>query len=177
MIKTETFEGLKKFIRDVPDFPKQGIIFKDITTLLKDAGAFKKVMDALYIRYKSKKIDKIVAIESRGFIFGGALANKLGAGFVPVRKKGKLPSETYSVSYDLEYGTDTLEIHRDAIKPGEKVLLLDDLLATGGTASAVSKLVEKMGGKIVELAFLIELEFLKGRDKLPGQNIFSMIKY
>jgi len=177
MTSTETFEVLKKHIRDIPDFPKKGIIFKDITTLLKDASAFKKVIDVLYDRYKLKKIDKIVAIESRGFIFGGALANKLGVGFVPVRKKGKLPSKTYSVNYDLEYGTDTLEMHCDAIKPGENILLLDDLLATGGTASAVSKLIEKMGGKIEEIAFLIELAFLKGRDKLQGHNVFSMIKY
>ena len=176
-MKQKTFEDLKKYIRDVPDFPKKGIVFKDITTLLKEGGVFKKAIDILYERYHDKKIDKLVAIESRGFIFGGALAYKLGCGFVPVRKKGKLPSETYSVTYALEYGTDTLEIHRDAINKGERILLLDDLLATGGTASAVSKLIEKMGGEIVEVAFLIELEFLHGRDKLKGHDVFSMIRY
>lgn len=176
-MKTQVFENLKNYIRDIPDFPKKGIIFKDITTLLKEGKVFKEVISILYKRYKDKKIDKVVAIESRGFIFGGALACRLGVGFVPVRKKGKLPSRTHSVSYDLEYGTDTLEIHCDAIKPGERVLLLDDLLATGGTAVAVSKLIEKMGAEIVELAFLIELGFLKGRDKLKGRDVFSMIKY
>ena len=173
----DAVEDLKKYIRDVPDFPKKGIIFKDITTLLKEGQIFKSVIDSLFERYQNKSIDKIVAIESRGFIFGGALAYRLGAGFVPVRKKGKLPSETHSVNYDLEYGTDTLEIHCDAIKSGEHILLLDDLLATGGTAKAVSELIEKMGGKIVELAFLIELEFLHGRDKLKGHDVFAMIKY
>lgn len=176
-MKAEAFEDLKKYIRDVPDFPKKGIIFKDITTLLKDNMVFKQVIDILSNRYKDKKIDKIVSIESRGFIFGGALAHSLGAGFVPVRKKGKLPSKTHTVSYELEYGTDTLEIHCDAIMPGENVLILDDLLATGGTAKAVSELIAKMGGKIVELAFLIELTFLNGRDKLKGHKVFSMIKY
>jgi adenine phosphoribosyltransferase len=176
-MKTGEFEGLKKYIRDVPDFPKKGIIFKDITTLLKEKDAFGEAIDILYKRYKDEGIDKLVAIESRGFIFGGALAYKLGAGFVPVRKKGKLPSKTHSVSYDLEYGTDTLEIHADAIKPGDKVLLLDDLLATGGTARAVTQLIEKLGGKIAEIAFLIELTFLNGRDKLKGRKVFTMIKY
>ena len=176
-MKTEAFDSLKKYIRDVPDFPKKGIIFKDITTLLKEGNVFCGVIDALYERYSTKNIDKVVAIESRGFIFGGALAYKLGAGFIPVRKKGKLPSRIHSISYDLEYGTDTLEIHCDAIKPGEKVLLLDDLLATGGTAKAVTELIEKMGGRIPEIAFLIELTFLNGRDKLKGHDIFVMMKY
>lgn len=176
-MKPEIFDGLKKYIRDVPDFPKKGIIFKDITTLLKEGEAFAHVIDILYKRYKNAKIDKIIAVESRGFIFGGALAYKLGVGFVPVRKRGKLPSKTHSVTYDLEYGTDTLEIHCDAIKKGDRVLLLDDLLATGGTAKAVSELIEKMGGEIVEIAFLIELTFLDGRGKLKNHNIFTMIRY
>jgi adenine phosphoribosyltransferase len=177
MTKNRKFDFLKKYIRDIPDFPKKGIIFKDITTLLKESKPFKKVIDILYKRYRSKKIDKVVAIESRGFIFGGALATKLGAGFIPVRKKGKLPAATHSVTYDLEYGTDTLEMHRDAIEKGEKVLLIDDLLATGGTASSVCSLVEDVGGEIVELAFLIELDFLHGRDRLKGYKVFSMINY
>ena len=176
-MKSENFENLKKYIRDIPDFPKKGILFKDITTLLKEGKIFQSVIDKLYERYKDKKIDKVVAIESRGFIFGGALALKLGAGFIPVRKKGKLPSKTHSVSYELEYGIDTLEIHSDAIKPGENILLLDDLLATGGTAKAVCELIEKLGGKIIEAAFLIELSFLHGRSKLSGHDVFSMIKY
>jgi adenine phosphoribosyltransferase len=176
-MQTQEFNSLKRYIRDVPDFPKKGIIFKDITTLLKEPEPFKQVIDALYARYKDKKIGKVVAIESRGFIFGGALADRLGCGFVPVRKKGKLPAETHTVTYDLEYGTDTLEIHRDAIKKGERVLLLDDLLATGGTAKAVCELIEKIGGEIVEAAFLIELAFLNGRTKLQGRNVFAMIKY
>ena len=176
-MKTGEYEDLKKYIRDVPDFPKKGIIFKDITTLLKEKGAFQEAIDILYKRYKDEGIDKLVAIESRGFIFGGALAYRLGAGFVPVRKKGKLPSKTHSVTYDLEYGADTLEIHADAVKPGDKVLLLDDLLATGGTAGAVTILIEKLGGKIAEIAFLIELTFLNGRDKLKGRKVFSVIKY
>ena len=168
---------LKKLIRDVPDFPKPGIIFKDITTVLNDKDAFRKSIDMLASKFKKEGIEQVVAVESRGFIFGSTLAYKLKAGFIPVRKKGKLPSETHSVNYDLEYGTDTLEIHCDAIKSGEHILLLDDLLATGGTAKAVSELIEKMGGKIVELAFLIELEFLHGRDKLKGHDVFAMIKY
>lgn len=176
-MKEENFDFLKKYIRDIPDFPKKGILFKDITTLLKDAEAFKKALDILYIRYKDKKIDKVVAIESRGFIFGGALADRLGAGFVPVRKKGKLPAETISVTYQLEYGSDTVEVHRDAIKRGERILLIDDLLATGGTASGAAELIEKMGGEIVEIAFLIELEFLRGRDKLKDYEVFSILKY
>jgi len=173
----KNFNELAKYIRDIPDFPKKGIIFKDITTLLKDKEAFKRALDALYKRYKDKDISKVVAIESRGFIFGGALAYKLGCGFVPVRKKGKLPSQTHAISYDLEYGTDTLEIHTDAIETGEKVLLVDDLLATGGTASAVCRLIEKMGGDITEAAFLIELVFLHGREKLKDHKVFSMITY
>jgi len=168
---------LKKSIRDIPDFPKAGILFKDITTLLKDKKAFKYAVDALAKNYKNKKIDKVVAVEARGFIFGGVLAHKLGAGFVPVRKKGKLPAKTSSVTYDLEYGTDTLEMHHDAICAGDKVLIVDDLLATGGTVKAVTDLVKQLEGRIIGIAFLIELTFLKGEDKLKGYPLFSLIKY
>jgi len=173
----EAISKLKNSIRDIPDFPKKGIIFKDITTLLKDADAFKESLDALCERYKDKQIDKVVAIESRGFIFGGALAHKLGAGFVPVRKKGKLPADTLQATYELEYGTDTLEVHKDAISSGEKVLLIDDLLATGGTASAVAGMLKDMGADIIDIAFLIELTFLNGRSKLKSLPVFAMIKY
>lgn len=169
--------NLEKMIRDVPDFPKKGIIFKDITPLLKDKAAFADVIDTLAKRYKDKKIDIVASVEARGFIFGSALAYKLGAGMVPVRKKGKLPYKTTSVTYDLEYGTDTLEMHVDAVSPGQNVLIVDDLLATGGTVSAVCDLVKKSGGKIVETAFLIELEFLHGRDKLKDYPVFSLIKF
>jgi len=173
----ENFKSLRKTIRDVPDFPKKGIIFKDITTLLNDAEKFNEALSVLCERYKDKQISQIVAVEARGFIFGSALAALLKTGFIPVRKKGKLPAATYEATYNLEYGTDTLAIHQDAIKPGEKVLIVDDLLATGGTISAVIDLVNKLQGKIVEIAFLIELEFLKGRQRLDGQRVFSMIKY
>lgn len=168
---------LKKIIRDVPDFPKKGVIFKDITTLLRNKKAFKECIVLLSKKYKNKKIDKIVSMESRGFILGAALAYKLGCGFVPVRKKGKLPWETISVTYDLEYGTDTLEIHKDAFSKGENVLIVDDVLATGGTAKAVTELVEKTGGKISGLCFLIELAFLNPRKKLEGREIFSLLTY
>ncbi|MCM8760788.1 MAG: adenine phosphoribosyltransferase [Candidatus Omnitrophica bacterium] len=167
---------LKTFIRDIPDFPKKGIIFKDITTLLKDGKRFKQAVDTFAREYKDKKIDLIVSVEARGFIFGAALAYKLGAGIIPVRKKGKLPFKTYAVSYDLEYGKDTLEIHQDAISKGDNVLIVDDLLATGGTSRAVIDLIEKIGGKVVGLAFLIELLPLKGREKLKDYNIVSLIK-
>lgn len=167
---------LKRFIRDVPGFPKEGIIFKDITTLLKNGDEFCAVIDKIVNRYKSKKIDSVVSVEARGFILGSAVAYKLGAGLVPVRKKGKLPYKTYSVSYDLEYGKDTLEIHQDAIKKGARVLIVDDLLATGGTISAVIELIKKMGGKVIGIAFLIELTALNGRDKLKGYQVFSLIK-
>ncbi len=169
--------NLKNYIRDIPDFPKPGIIFKDITPLLKDPKAFEQIINVFVNRYKTKKIDKIVSMDARGFIFGGALANKLKTGFVPVRKKGKLPWKTISVTYDLEYGSDTLEMHSDAIKRGESVIILDDVLATGGTAKAVVELVEKLSGKVVEIACTIELTFLKGRNKLKGYKIFSLIKY
>lgn len=168
---------LKQCIRDIPDFPKKGIIFKDITTLLNDSEAFKKSIDVLVKKYKNEKIGQVVGIESRGFIFGAVLAYKLGAGFVPVRKKGKLPSKTKSITYQLEYGSDTLEIHKDAIAPGEKVLIVDDLLATGGTAKAVAKLVKSLKADIVGVSFLVELTFLAGRKKLKGFPIYSIIEY
>ena len=170
-------EGLKQSIRDIPDFPKKGILFRDITTLLNQKDKFKEVIDLLYDRYKDKNIDAIVAVESRGFIFGATLAYKLGSAVVPVRKKGKLPYKTISATYSLEYGEDALEIHEDAFKPGAKVLLIDDLLATGGTMGAVIDLVKKIKGEIVEIAFVIELSDLKGRTKLQGLPVYSMIKY
>ncbi len=169
--------NLKAQIRNIPDFPKPGILFRDITTLLKDKKAFRQAVEKLAAKYKNKKIDLVVAVEARGFILGGAIAHRLGAGFVPVRKKGKLPAKTSSVTYDLEYGTDTLEIHRDAIKPGEKVLIVDDLLATGGTVKAVTELVKQLKGKIIGIAFLIELVDLKGRKKLKGYPLYSLIKF
>lgn len=168
---------LKNYIRNIPDFPKTGILFRDITTLLKDKKAFKFAIDTLVNKYKNKNIDVVVAVEARGFILGGAIANKLGAGFVPVRKKGKLPAKTNSVIYDLEYGTDTLEIHHDAIEPADKVLIVDDLLATGGTSCAVIDLVRQLKGKIIGIAFLIELTDLKGIDKLKGYPVYTLIKY
>jgi adenine phosphoribosyltransferase len=168
---------LKKYIRSIPDFPKPGILFRDITTLLKDKKAFKSAVESLVNKYKKKKIDKVVAVEARGFILGGVLAHKLGVGFVPVRKPGKLPWKTNSVTYALEYGTDTLEMHHDAINPGERVLIVDDLLATGGTVKAVTDLVKQLQGKIIGIAFLIELTDLKGKDKLRGYPVYSLIKY
>ena len=169
--------ALKKYIRTIPDFPKTGILFRDITTLLKDKKAFKGTVDALVQKYKNKKIDIVVAVEARGFILGGAIAHRLGAGFVPVRKIGKLPYKTNSVTYALEYGTDTLQMHHDAFKPRDKVLIVDDLLATGGTVRAVTDLVKQLKGKIVGIAFLIELTDLKGRDKLKEYPVYSLIKY
>lgn len=164
-------------IRNVPDFPKKGIVFRDITTLLKNADAFKQANGVFAERYKNQKIDKVVGIESRGFILGASLALQIGAGFVPIRKKGKLPATTIHEDYSLEYGTDTIEIHKDAISPGERILLHDDLLATGGTVAAACKLIDRLGGKIVELAFLIELTFLHGRKNLRERQIFSLIQY
>jgi adenine phosphoribosyltransferase len=172
-----TKADLKKFIRNVPDFPKKGIVFRDITTLISDGEAFKFVIDELSGRYRDKKIDYIVSVESRGFIFGAAAAYTLHCGLVPVRKKGKLPYETHAVTYDLEYGTDTLEIHRDAFEKGKRILILDDLLATGGTTCATIDLVNKLGGEVTEAAFVIELEFLKGREKIKGAPVFSLVKY
>ena len=168
---------LQDYIRDIQDFPKPGIIFKDITPLLCEANAYAKAATQLHSLIENEHIDIVVGVESRGFFFGGVLAKKLNAGFVPVRKPGKLPFDTVSQTYDLEYGTDTLEIHKDAIKPGDKVLLHDDVLATGGTAAAVVKLVEKLGGEVVQCNFLIELDFLSGRDKLPNQKIAAVIHY
>lgn len=165
------------YIRNVPDFPKKGIMFRDITTLLKDKNAFKEAGQSLFEKFSNNKVDKVVSIESRGFIFGALLAEKFNAGFVPVRKPKKLPAETISESYALEYGTDALEIHKDAIQPGEKVLVHDDLLATGGTAEAVLKMVEKLGGEVVGILFLIELTFLKGREKLKNYKVESLVKY
>jgi adenine phosphoribosyltransferase len=170
-------EELKSIIRDIPDFPKKGIIFKDITTLLSDAASYQRMIDLLSHRYIGKKIDKVVGVEARGFIIGAALAYKLGAGIVLVRKPGKLPSETFKKTYDLEYGTDTLEMHTDAIKKGERVLIADDLLATGGTMSAVVDMVNTMGGELVECCFMAELEFLNGRTRLPAEKVFSLLKF
>ncbi len=168
---------LEDSIRAIPDFPKKGILFRDITTLLQDKDAFNFAIDLLAKQYKNEKIDYIVAVESRGFIFGAVLAYKLNCGFVPVRKKGKLPFKTHSITYSLEYGTDILEIHQDAFNPAARVLIVDDLLATGGTIAAVTELVEKMSADIAGLCFLIELTVLSGRDKLKGHSIFSLIKF
>jgi adenine phosphoribosyltransferase len=171
-------EELKQIIREVPDFPKPGILFYDVTTLFKDPEGLRRVVDLLTERYQDRGIRKIIGIESRGFILGPILAYNLGAGFVPVRKKGKLPAKTLSVSYELEYGVDTLEIHEDAVEPGEKVLVVDDLIATGGTAAATVEMVQKLGGDLVGLAFLIELTFLNGRAKIPsGVEVFSLLQY
>jgi len=167
----------KKYIRDVNDFPNQGVVFKDITPLLLDAQAFQKAAHSLYDLLKDKNIAKVVALESRGFFFAPLLAAKLNAGFVPIRKQGKLPYQVESVSYALEYGTDTLEIHKDSIHPGDKVLVHDDVLATGGTAAAACELVTRLGGEIVQCNFLIELDFLNGRNKLNGYDIASLMHY
>ena len=168
---------LEKLIRDVPDFPKKGIVFKDITTLLQNGDAFRTAINQMLKKYLDATIDKVVAIESRGFIFGSVLAYKLGCGFVPARKLGKLPAQTICEEYILEYGSNALEIHRDSINPGEKVLIVDDLLATGGTALATAKLVEKLGGEVAGIEFLIELEFLKGREKLLKYPVHSLIVF
>ena len=174
---TKVDKDLKQHIRSITDFPKKGIVFRDITTLLKNKTAFQKSIDILYEHFKNVRIDKVVSVESRGFIFGSALAYRLDAGFVPIRKPKKLPSKTIRQEYQLEYGTDALEIHTDAIEKGENVLVIDDLLATGGTITAACDLVKKLGGNIVGVAFLIELSFLNGRDKLKDYNIYSMITY
>ncbi len=168
---------MKDLIRSIPDFPKKGILFRDITTLLKSGDAFREVIETLAGRYRDRQVDAVVAIEARGFIIGGALACNLGVGFVPVRKKGKLPAQTYRAEYELEYGTDTLEIHKDSVDPGSSVLIVDDLLATGGTASAVISLCGRLEAKIVELSFIIELTDLRGREKLGGHPVFSLLKY
>jgi adenine phosphoribosyltransferase len=168
---------LKSVIRDVPDFPKPGIIFKDITPLLADHEAFTALVKGFADAFRDAGITKVLGIEARGFLLAPPIAMALGAGIVPVRKKGKLPYKTVAASYALEYGTDTIEMHEDAVKPGEKVLIVDDVLATGGTAAAVCDLVEKLGGKVEGIAMLIELGFLNGRSKLAGRNIYSLIKY
>jgi adenine phosphoribosyltransferase len=168
---------LEKSIRNIPDFPKPGILFRDVTTLIQNKAAFKKSVELLAKKYKGKKFDKVVGIEARGFIFGAAVAYKIGAGFVPVRKKGKLPFKTISETYALEYGTDTLEIHQDAIKPEEKVLIIDDLLATGGTVTAVIKLVKQLGGRVAGIGFVIELVDLKGKDKFKEYPVYSLVKF
>ena len=167
----------KKFIREVPDYPKPGILFYDITTLLKDKSAFRSMIDDLTAWYRDKEIAKVVGIESRGFIVGGPLAHQLGAGFVPVRRPGKLPADSFEVKYNLEYGSNSLAIHRDAIAMGERVLIVDDLLATGGTAAATTNLVRQLGGEIVGAAFLVELLGLKGRELLNGCQVRALVQY
>jgi len=168
---------LRAKIREIKDFPTEGVLFKDITTLLKDGAAFKDVIDHLAGKYHESRIEVVVGVESRGFIFGGALAHQLKAGFVPVRKLGKLPGKTIEVEYELEYGRDALAVHEDAIKPGQRVLAVDDLLATGGTMAATLRLIEQLGGQVVGVAFLIELAFLRGREKLKNHSIHSLIIY
>jgi len=168
---------LKKAIRDIPDFPKPGIVFKDITPILKDPKLFRDAVNLIANRHKGKGISKVAVIDARGFLFGAAVAYKLKAGVVPIRKKGKLPFQTFEESYDLEYGSATLTVHVDAFEPGETVLLVDDLLATGGTALASARLIERAGGKVAEIAFLIELGFLKGRDKLAPYSVFSALQF
>lgn len=168
---------LSEFIRSIPDFPKKGIVFRDITTLLKDADALRNAVNLLSQKYEKSRIDKVVCIESRGFILGSALAVSLGAGFVPIRKKGKLPAEVMREQYALEYGTDVIEMHVDAVQPGERILMHDDLLATGGTMCAAIRLVEKLQANIVAVSFLIELSFLKGRKQLQNYNVFSLVNY
>jgi adenine phosphoribosyltransferase len=168
---------LKGLIRDVPDFPKKGIVFKDITTLLKDPVAFRRAIDLFAVLCGGRGAEKLAAVESRGFIIGGLLADRLGIGFVPVRKPGKLPAKTIKATYDLEYGTDSVEIHEDAVAPGERVLVVDDVIATGGTAKAAGELVQRLGGQVVAYAFLVELTFLSGRDKLKDAEVLSLIRY
>jgi adenine phosphoribosyltransferase len=177
MPKQFSINDLKKSIRDIPDFPKQGIIFKDITTLLKNKTAFKKAVDLLAAKFKGKRVDAIVGVEARGFILGAALAYKLGVGFIPVRKKGKLPYRTKSITYELEYGTDTLEIHEDAVDSTARVVIVDDLLATGGTVRAVCDLLKAQKADIIGVAFLVELSFLGGKDRLKNLPIHSIIKF
>ena len=170
-------DELKALIRDVPDFPKPGIMFKDITTLLKDPRGFKQSMDMFTALCDDRAIDTVMAVESRGFILGSALADRLGVGFVPVRKPGKLPSKTVRLTYDLEYGTDCVEVHEDAFRKGERVLVVDDVIATGGTAWAAGELARQLGADVAAYAFLVELTFLKGRARLPGADVLSLIRY
>jgi adenine phosphoribosyltransferase len=168
---------LASLVRDIPDFPVKGILFKDITTLIRNADALREVIEWMADQYADKGVDRVVAIEARGYIFGAPLAYKLGAGFVPVRKPGKLPAKTISESYALEYGTNTLEMHADALRPGQRVVVVDDLLATGGSAKAAIRLVERCGGSVIGVAFMIELDFLHGRDMLQGYDVISLIHY
>src|SRR6202142_3305587 len=170
-------DGLKRLIREVPEFPKKGILFYDITTLLKNKLGFARLIDALSANYIGKEIDLVPGMEARGFIFGPGVAYRLNAGFVPVRKPGKLPAETLKISYELEYGSNALEVHKDAIRKGQRILIVDDLLATGGTAVATADLASRLGAEIAGLAFVVELDFLKGRDKLENYNVFSLLHY
>ena len=169
--------NLKQTVRSIPGWPIDGVIFRDLTTLMKDPEALRKSCDILVERYRDQNIDKVVGIDARGFVFGAVLAYKLGVGFIPVRKKGKLPAETIEESYSLEYGSGTLEIHKDAISPGDRVVVVDDLIATGGTVGAAVKLVKKLGAEILECAFVIELPDLKGRSQLPGCKVFAMMEF
>lgn len=171
------YENLKAAIRDVPDFPIKGIIFKDITPVLQDGKLFREAVDAIADRHKGKKVDAVIGIDARGFIFAGAVAYKLGVGMIPIRKKGKLPWKTVATSYTLEYGSETSEMHIDAVKKGDNVIIVDDLLATGGTAMAACTLVKQLGANVAEIDFLIELAFLKGRDRLKGNPVFAAISY
>jgi adenine phosphoribosyltransferase len=170
-------EQLKQLIRNIPDFPKKGILFRDITTLLKDRQGFRVAVDAMASKYHNSGIDKVVCVEARGFLLGGAIAYQLDCGVVPVRKPGKLPFDTVKQTYDLEYGTDSIEVHRDGVKAGDRVLLVDDLLATGGTAKAAADLVERLGGEVVSCVFLVELIGLEGRNLLGEYDVFSVIEY
>jgi len=176
-VTAQEVEGLKNLIREVPDFPKKGILFYDLTTLLKDKTGLATLIDKFAEHYMRQDVDLVLGMEARGFIFAPALAYRLNAGFVPVRKPGKLPAECVSYDYALEYGKNTLQIHKDAIQKGQRVLIVDDLLATGGTAEATAKLAEQLGGKIAGLGFVVELEFLNGRDKLKGYDVMSLLKY
>jgi adenine phosphoribosyltransferase len=176
-LEPERVAWLKQFIRDIPDYPQPGILFRDITPLLQNPEALRFVVEAMATRYRDIGIEQVVGIESRGFIFGTPLAYLLGTGFVPVRKKGKLPADTLAVEYDLEYGSNVLEIHRDALTPGQRVLVVDDLLATGGTTAGTVKLIEGLGAKVVSLTFLIELSALKGRDQLVGHDVFTLLTF
>ena len=168
---------LKQTIRSIPNWPIKGVIFRDLTTLMQDPQAFRESIDILYDRYKDKGLDKVVGIDARGFVFGAVLAYRLGVGFIPVRKKGKLPHNTIEQSYSLEYGEDTVEMHEDAVIPGEKVVIVDDLIATGGTVGATVKLVKQLGADLLECAFIVELPDLKGRDQIPGCPVFSVIAF
>lgn len=170
-------EELKRKIREIPDFPKPGILFYDLTTLMKDVESLRFVIDILTEKYREMRIDRVVGIEARGFIFGSGVAYNLGAGFVPVRKKGKLPAQTVSASYDLEYGQSVLEMHEDAVEAGQRVLIVDDLIATGGTAAATAQMVRQLGAEVLALAFVVELEFLNGREKLDAFEVFSILRY